>query len=175
MFWTMPIAHRARGWLDATFHAAFRETMLHAAAREGLLCPAYCLMPDHVHLVWMGLRAETDQRNGMRFLRAELGRLMAPYRFQHQAYDHVLTADERSRHVFSVACAGYVLMNPVRADLVTAPEDWPYSGAVIPGYPRRSPFDAGYWPWLWERYFEMCASGIDQRVLPPRSVEGEGS
>src|SRR5437867_8679198 len=64
VFWTMPVAHRARSWLDDHFHAAFREMMLHAAAREGLLCPAYCLMPDHLHLVWMGLRRDTDQRNG---------------------------------------------------------------------------------------------------------------
>jgi hypothetical protein len=42
----MPIAHRGEGWLEAGFHAAFREMTLHAAAREGLLCPAYCLMPE---------------------------------------------------------------------------------------------------------------------------------
>ena len=66
VFWTMPIAHRAQGWLDATFHATFRELTLHAAAREGLLCPAYCLMPDHLHFVWMGLRLDTDQRNGIK-------------------------------------------------------------------------------------------------------------
>src|ERR1022692_3132040 len=73
IFWTMPISHRAEGWLAEPFHATFREIMLHAAAREGLLCPAYCLMPDHLHLVWMGLRRDSDQRNGMKFLRARLG------------------------------------------------------------------------------------------------------
>lgn len=46
--------------------------MLHAAAREGLFCPAYCLMPDHLHLVWMGLRLDSDQLNGMSFLRTYL-------------------------------------------------------------------------------------------------------
>lgn len=61
IFWTMPISGRAQGWLNDRFHASFREMMLHTAAREGLLCPAYCLMPDHVHLVWMGLRRDTDQ------------------------------------------------------------------------------------------------------------------
>ena len=54
--WTLPISHRRRGWLDEPFHTAFRELMLHAAAREGLICPTYCFMPDHLHLVWMGLR-----------------------------------------------------------------------------------------------------------------------
>jgi len=51
VFWTMPVALRQRGWLNERIHAAFRELTLHAAAREGLLCPAYCLMPDHVHFV----------------------------------------------------------------------------------------------------------------------------
>ena len=46
--------------------------MLHAAAREGLFCPAYCLMPDHIHLVWLRLRLDTDQLNGMSFLRTYL-------------------------------------------------------------------------------------------------------
>ena len=70
--WTMPIAMRDTGWLSEAFHAHFREVMLHAAAREGLFCPTYCLMPDHIHLVWMGLVRETDQKNGMKFLREHL-------------------------------------------------------------------------------------------------------
>ncbi len=72
IFWTMPISNRWRGWLTDHFHATFREMMLHAAVREGLVCPAYCLMPDHIHLVWMGLRRDTDQRNGIKFLRAQI-------------------------------------------------------------------------------------------------------
>jgi len=39
----MPIAMRGAGWLNDAFHAHFREVMLHAAAREGLFCPTYCL------------------------------------------------------------------------------------------------------------------------------------
>ena len=70
--WTLSIRDRATGWLTEKFHARFRELMLHAAAREGLFCPAYCLMPDHLHLVWMGLRLDSDQRNAMSFLRTYL-------------------------------------------------------------------------------------------------------
>jgi len=88
--------------------------ILHAAAREGLMCPAYCLMPDHIHFVWMGLRRETDQRNGIKFLRAHLGPLIKPAKFQHQADDHVLKPEERQRKIFSLACADYVLLNPVK-------------------------------------------------------------
>jgi putative transposase len=170
VFWTMPVSNRAQGWLSGRFHNAFREIMLHAAAREGLLCPAYCLMPDHIHLVWLGLRKDADQRNGMKFLRAQLGPFLKPAKFQHQAHDHVLTAKERQRNAFSVACADYVMMNPLKAGLVKKPQDWPYLGAIIPGHPRAYPFGDGYWSWFWKHYFAVREVAIEKRVLPPRRM-----
>ncbi|HTB86249.1 MAG TPA: hypothetical protein VK742_21555 [Candidatus Sulfotelmatobacter sp.] len=171
VFWTLPVANRQQGWLDDLFHKVFREMLLHAAAREGLLCPAYCLMPDHLHLVWMGIRKDADQRNGMKFLRAQLGPVLRPAKFQHQAHDHVLTGKERHRHAFSVACADYVLLNPLRAGLVKSPETWPYLGAVVPGFPRLDVFDLGYWPWFWKHHATVVEPGIKQRVLPRREME----
>src|SRR5215468_5508788 len=88
--WTLTMFDRATGWLGDSFHNRFRELMLHAAAREGLFCPTYCLMPDHLHLIWMGLQLKTDQRNGMAFLRTYLGPGLAPAKFQRQAHDRVL-------------------------------------------------------------------------------------
>src|SRR5437667_12015037 len=70
--WTVTLETRATGWLDTLFHAHFRELLLHVGVREGLFCPAYVLMPDHMHLVWMGLKLASDQINGMRFLRKYL-------------------------------------------------------------------------------------------------------
>jgi hypothetical protein len=125
VFWTLPVTGRELGWLNERFHATFREMMLHAAAREGLLCPAYCLMPDHGHLVWMGLRQRTDQRNGMKFLCAQLGPCLRPATFQHQAHDHVLTEPEREQSRLSLRCVDYVLQNPSKAGLVENPSDWP--------------------------------------------------
>ena len=55
--WNMPLDKRATGGLDAASHFNFRELLLHAAAREMLVCPVYCLMPDHLHLVWIGSAA----------------------------------------------------------------------------------------------------------------------
>src|SRR5687768_834593 len=83
--WTLPIAQRGTGWLSETFHVRFRELLLHACLREQLVCPCYCLMPDHIHLLWMGLSAESDQRNGMSFFRTYSEPLLAPHHFQAQA------------------------------------------------------------------------------------------
>ena len=123
--WTMPMALRGTGWLNETFHARFREVMLHAAAREGLFCPTYCLMPDHLHLVWMGLHRDSNQRNSMKFLREHLGPALRPYRFQHQAHDHVLREEERTRGAFAKVCF-YIIDNARVAKLVKHPKDWPY-------------------------------------------------
>jgi len=171
VFWTMPTHLRRQGWLDERFHAVFREMMLHSAAREGLLCPAYCLMPDHIHFVWMGLRRDSNQRNGIKFLRAQLGPILKPAKFQHQSHDHVLTTEERQRKTFSLACADYVLNNPFKAELVKKPGDWPYLGAVMPGYPRLNPFNADYWPWFWKHYHAVREPDIEKRVLPLREME----
>ena len=152
VFWTLTLEHRAQGWLNALFHARFRELMLHAAARSRLLCPAYCLMPDHLHLVWMGLREGSDQLNAMKFLRIHLEPALGDRRqWQHQAHDRVLRLEERQRNAFGQTCA-YILANPVRAQLVKNEADWSYSDAIVPGYPELSPFDKKFWPSFWKIY-----------------------
>jgi len=55
--------------------------------------------------------------------------------------------------------------------LVKAPGDWPYSGAVLPGYPRANVFDRDYWPWFWKLYYAAREPGIEKRVLPLREME----
>lgn len=154
--WTMPIAKRDKGWLDDAFHACFREVMLHAAAREGLFCPTYCLMPDHIHLVWMGLRRDTDQKNGMKFLREHLGQKLRPHRFQHQAHDHVLRAEQRKRNTFAKVCF-YIIDNARKEGLVEHPQEWKFCGAVIPGYPALHPLEEDYWPRFWSLYSAVLA------------------
>jgi len=75
--WRLRVEPDAPGWLDERFHFQFRELLTHACARERLFCPAYCLMPDHLHLMWLGLALESDQLNAMKFLRLHLNRLLA--------------------------------------------------------------------------------------------------
>ena len=147
--WTLPTFNRARGWLTDAFHARFRELMLHAAAREGLFCPAYCLMPDHLHLLWMGLHPDSDQRNGMAFLRTHQEPALAPAEFQPQSHDSVLRESEREHEAFARVCF-YILANPVRAGLVARPEQWRYCGTVIPGYPKLHPLEADFWEKFWK-------------------------
>jgi REP element-mobilizing transposase RayT len=149
--WTLTLQDRATGWLKDSFHSDFRELMLHAAVRESLLCPTYCLMLDHLHLVWMGTNRESDQLKGMAFLRTHLEPLLTPHRFQHQPYDNVLRDKERERGAFAKVCS-YILANPQRKELVKKPHDWRFRGAIVPGYPRLDPFEDDYWEKFWRIY-----------------------
>jgi REP element-mobilizing transposase RayT len=166
--WELNIASRRSGYLSDAFHARFREVMLHAAAREGLFCPTYCLMPEHLHLVWMGLKPDTDQLNGMSFLRRYLEPALAPLRFQHQAFDHVLREDERRRNAFAAICC-YILANPVKAGLVTMAEEWRYFGALVPGYPELDPLVEHFWSLFWKLYAKAHDPNSALRKLPPRA------
>jgi REP element-mobilizing transposase RayT len=151
--WQMTLEGRATGWLRAGFHPAFRELLLHTMCRYDLVCPAYCLMPDHLHLIWMGVAAEADQRTAAKFLRqhanALLDRTLPGTQLQKQAYDHVLRQEEKSPDAVR-GVAWYLLQNPVRAGLVKAMKDWPDLGCMVPGYPTLHPLDEGYWEKFWK-------------------------
>jgi putative transposase len=89
---------------------------------------AWCLMPNHVHLVLVptaeeGLRAAlagvhwryANHVNGREDWRGHLW----------QSRFSSFPMDEAHLH----ACVRYVELNPVRAGLVARPEDWPWSSA----------------------------------------------
>jgi REP element-mobilizing transposase RayT len=164
--WTLPIAMRGTGWLDDRFHARFREVLLHTVHREGFFCPTYCLMPDHMHAVWMGLRLETDQRKGMKFFREHLAGALFPHRFQHQAHDHVLREEQRKRNAFARICF-YVIDNARKAGLVENVNDWPFAGAIVPGYPTLHPFRNGFWPLFWKLYQAARSPDAGNLKRPP--------
>ena len=182
VLWTITFERRAAGWLDPFFHATFRELLLHAAARQELFCPAYVLMPDHIHLFWLGLKLGSDQRNAMRFLRkhvqVELTR-RSPHavelELQKQSHDSVLRQEERTRGALSRACF-HTLDNPRRKGLVAHPRQWPYLGAVVPGFPFLHPLTDDFWPLFWNLYTArrdpVPVNPLSLRQFPPRS---EGS
>ena len=52
--WNFTMKNRRTGWLNDVFHFRFREVLIHGLARYGAICPAYCLMRDHLHLLVLG-------------------------------------------------------------------------------------------------------------------------
>jgi REP element-mobilizing transposase RayT len=158
--WTITLERRVSGWLDEKFHLHFRELLLHVAAREGLFCPVYVLMPDHLHLLWMGLRVSSDQRNAMKFLRKDLAVELArrspgraEFELQKQSHDSVLREKDRRRGAFEKSCF-YILDNPCRKKLANHPRNWPHLGAVVPGHPFLHPLDEDFWELFWKIYMQ---------------------
>lgn len=155
--WVHAARDRKTGWLDAVWHARFRELMVHALTRYEILCPAYCLMPDHAHILWVGVSDESDQRKANAFLRRHVNAMLAEKQvcLQKQAYDHVLREKEREKNAFEKT-AWYILENPVRAGLAKERSEWTYSGCVIPGHPGWSVFHDEYWRRFWEECEERA-------------------
>ncbi|MEY4814596.1 MAG: hypothetical protein RLZZ162_1669 [Verrucomicrobiota bacterium] len=149
VFWTPTLDHRATGWLTPAFHHTWQLTLLHACARWHLACPAYVLMPDHAHLVWLGLDdTSSDQRLAMEFLRKHLRASLAPHDWQKQAHDDVLRDADRTRGALQSA-AHYIFENPVRAQLSPRFQDYAYLGCCVPGYPELDVRAADYWERFW--------------------------
>ena len=98
----------------------------------GIALLAYCLMPDHMHLlvqpedgvdVVAFVRRVKSRTTRIYWSEGEAGRL-----WQRGFYDHVLRGDEDVLHT-----ARYVLANPVRAGLVSEPTEYPFSGSLLFG------------------------------------------
>ena len=119
-------------------HAHFREVLLHSCARYCLGCARYVCMPDHIHLIWVGAASDSDQLKATRFLRRHVA-----ITWQKQAHDHVLRESERARGAFANACQ-YLRENPVRAGLVKHPEEWPFGGSMVVGFPDLDPWDSDH-------------------------------
>jgi REP-associated tyrosine transposase len=110
--------------------AIVHEQFLRAAEHEGFEIPAYCFMPDHVHLL---VEARFDDCDGRRFIgRAKqfsgfyYKRALGQSLWQRYGFERTLRADEPS-----LAVARYILENPVRAGLVKAVQDYPFTGSSI--------------------------------------------
>lgn len=149
--WTLTLEHRATGWLSPEFHHTWQHTLLHACARFDLTAPAYVLMPDHIHLLAVGVSPAADQRLAVEFLRQHLAASIAPAAWQKQAHDHVLREDEREHDAFSDV-AHYIFENPVRAGLVARWQDYAYTGCCVAGYPEFDPRADDYWLRFWRVY-----------------------
>lgn len=90
------------------------------------LCRAYCLMTNHYHLL-----LETPEANLSRGMRRLNGLYTQRFNRRHDRVGHLLQGRfkgilvERETHLLELA--RYVVLNPVRAGLVTAAEDYDWS------------------------------------------------
>jgi len=164
--WTFGIEDRAKGWLNAGFYNHFREVLVHMNVRHGCVTPAYCLMPDHLHIMLWGIREEAHLYLAAKFLRKHTARKLRPALYQKQAYDHILRKKEYERGGFEAVCF-YILQNPVRAELCKSAEEYAFSGCVIPGYPDLDIHAEKYWELFWKTLPPPHGGGYLKSLTPP--------
>ncbi|MFL6844067.1 MAG: transposase [Allosphingosinicella sp.] len=119
---------RQRTFFNEGDYALYRHLLAEGCARAGTRVWAWCLMPNHVHLVLVpshedGLRAALGEahRRYTRFVNAREG--WRGHLWQERFASFPM--DEE----WLIACARYVALNPVRAGLVRSPEQWRWSSA----------------------------------------------
>ena len=152
--WSFTIKERKTGWLDEEFSQFFQTILLHGLARYGAACPVFCLMPDHIHLLILGWDENCQQRTLIRFLRKHTNEHLREngFEWQKQPYDNVLQERERERLAFEKV-VHYIVENPVRAGFVESPNDWEYTGCVIPGYPEVTFRSEDFLERFWRIYY----------------------
>ncbi len=159
----MTIDDRKTGWLTPQFYYKFRELLTHTLFRYAINCPIYCCMPDHIHMMWLGLSSQSDQLNAMKFLRRQTNIVLQKLNcvLQSQGYDNVLREDERSDSAFAQICE-YIARNPERDGLVAVDEFrlYKFTDCLIPGAPEVHFNDDQFWTIFWRIHSAMAKNGV---------------
>ena len=105
--------------------------------------PAYCVMPNHFHLLVDGLLATSDFLKFMKTLKIKTSREFASESgmplWQKKYIDHILRPKESMD-----AVAWYIWLNPIRGGLARAPGLYPFAGSFTTEIPNCST-----WPDFW--------------------------
>ena len=104
------------------------EQIVHVADEQQFAIPAYCFMPDHVHILTEGLEERANLKSFVKLAKQCSGfhfrRLFGVMLWQRYMYEHVVRDDETTE-----AIVAYVVENPLRARLVERIEDYPFVGS----------------------------------------------
>jgi REP element-mobilizing transposase RayT len=104
----------------------FLDTLLQVNKRYNWICHAYCLMPNHYHLV-----IETPDGNLSKGMRQVNGVYTQAFNRRHKRAGHVFQGRykaiviQKESHLLEVC--RYVVLNPVRARMVEDPMQWKWS------------------------------------------------
>jgi putative transposase len=109
-------------------YQAYIDLMSEWCSRFNVTVWAYCLMPNHVHLIAVpeledGLRRAIGEAHRRYTRRVNLREGWRGHLWQGRFASNVM--DEK----YTLVCARYIEMNSVSAHLVREPEGWPWSSA----------------------------------------------
>ena len=125
-------------WLSDPKIARIVKEKLHELAKDHFHLFAYCIMPNHVHILIQSRLSKKLPESGktekypiadsMRLLKGSTARIcnLALGRkgafWAHESYDHFIRDEREFENVLA-----YILSNPVKAGLVNKETDWSFS------------------------------------------------
>lgn len=111
---------------DDTDRLKFLEVLGDVVERFDWICHAYCLMPNHYHLL-----VETPEGNLSRGMRQLNGVYTQAFNRRHGRVGHVLQGRFKAilveKESYLLEVARYVVLNPVRAGMARHPRFWRWS------------------------------------------------
>lgn len=117
---------RAAIYHDRRDHLIWLETLAETVEKHAFKVYAYCLMPNHFHLLLETVDANLSE--GMHMLNATY---CQHFNKRHQLSGHVIQGRFHAVGVGKqkqlLAAARYISLNPVRAKLVSDPKEWQWS------------------------------------------------
>ncbi len=116
-------------FFNDTDYTTYLKILTQSGHRYSVQILAYCLMPDHVHLI-----AIPHQKTS-------LSSCLRTVHSRYTKYIHSMTGErgqfwqgKYSSHLldeyYLMACARYIEINPVKREYVTHAEDWPWSSCT---------------------------------------------
>jgi len=128
-FLTFCSEHRAPILIKEPVFRLFCAQLRTCCDAHGMAADAYCVMPDHVHLLTRAASATAKLQSFMKNLKQQTGwgfrKDFGGRLWQRDYYDHVLREDDEDAAVIA-----YIVNNPLRAGLVKSPLDYPFWGSL---------------------------------------------
>ncbi len=130
----------ARGdiYLSDVDRLKFLEVLASTVVKYNWVCHAYCLMDNHYHAI-----IETPDPNLSLGMRQLNGVYTQAFNRTHQRVGHVFQGRYKAivveKDSYLLELCRYVVLNPVRAGLVTMPDEWKWSSYKITANRTRVP------------------------------------
>lgn len=119
-------------YIDDTDRAFWMQALAEVCARFHFVVHSFCQMGNHFHLL-----LETEDPNLSRGMRQLNGVYSQYFNRRHAMVGHVFQGRFKAilvqKESYLLELARYIVLNPVRANLVAHPEDWPWSSYRLTG------------------------------------------
>jgi putative transposase len=125
VMFTLCVINRAPALADPSLVRRLVDQLESATAKHWCTVPIYTFMPDHIHLLMLGLNEDSDTYAAMATFGHEIGMRVGDVKFQKDFYDRIVRWFEGwEKEAWYIAC------NPVRAGLTEDPLKWPFTGSI---------------------------------------------